>query len=274
MNDEQLKKVIRNASIVARSNFKYFWRELFWNYRRTEEKCDFISVLCSISDTINGEKVYEDFWLNDVIFDGKIVYGTIHTQPSIITNVTAGAACNIPFSQLKDWIYVNHGIAYGAFTIQAQRNFMSLLERQEHDAQWGFDFGDPIYPKKYPENIGLEEPDESEQNPRSFLGMRFGKKKDNAHVHVDWALDHPEALQRMVKYDNVYKRGSDKLNEKDSNGWTALHNHALAGNRYIVDILIKKGADIHLTTPQADTALDLAKRIGWHPIITSLSEAS
>jgi len=268
-----LSKVIKNASIVARKNFKFFWRERFWEIRRTQKECEFASVLCSVSDEINGEKVYEQFWLSDVMFDGTYVYGTINNAPQIVKNVELGAYCTIPLSSLEDWMYVREGIVYGAFTLQAQRNFMKPDERDYHDSQWGHDFGDPIYPKKYPIIKKPEEPRRAE--PKVFgITIPTSKLKKKALVHphadVDWEIDHPDSLTRIVKYDKTYRADPQKVNQVDENGWTPLHNHALVGSRHIVQLLVELGADTSVQTQHGQTAKDLAQLVGWPEVVKIL----
>lgn len=62
----------------------------------------------------------------------------------------------------------------------------------------------------------------------------------------------------------------EEMEGVDEIGYTMLHNEAVAGNAPIIEALLKKGADKNAKTKRGDTALDLAKKLGWKRAIQLL----
>jgi ankyrin repeat protein len=63
------------------------------------------------------------------------------------------------------------------------------------------------------------------------------------------------------------------LDEKDATGWTALFWAAYNGQKDIVLILIKNGADVSLITNRGDSALSIARAQGHTEIADAISVA-
>jgi uncharacterized protein YegJ (DUF2314 family) len=284
MDDKQLQ-LLENASKIARRNFKFCWREQFWNLRRSEHNCQTISFLCAISDEVNGEQVRERFWLSNLMFDGHFAYGTVDVEPSIIKNIEVGAVCTVPFDRIEDWMYVLEGKVYGGYTVNVRRSLLKPKERSLYDKSWGLEFGDPLYTNKYPvfkKPVEEEVKDEDEGPPTKFFGITITstkKKKEkpakqevvqDPTEHINREYDHPDAILRFDKYKAMFKGHPYKVNQVDENGWTPLLNHALAGNRHIVELLLQCGADRSATTQHGETAMDLAKKMGWLEVVAKL----
>ncbi len=84
----------------AQETFKYFWRELSWEYRRiipafdlAYVKCAFIQEHSNSSDSL----LVEYMWINQIDFDGTTISGQLMNQPNYIENVQAGEIIKQPF---------------------------------------------------------------------------------------------------------------------------------------------------------------------------------
>ena len=285
MDNEKIQKLIQNASKIARQNFKFLWREQFWNLRRKKKNCSYVAFLCTVSDEINGEKVQEKFWLSDVMCDGQYAYGTVTTAPSIIQHIDKGSICTVPIDRIEDWMYVIDNKVYGGYTLNVRRSVLRGNELTMFDKGWGFQFGNPLYTDKYPvkrKPPKAAESEEDEKPPTKFFGITLQKKaktkvtedeenQESEEPEINRELDHPDAIARQVNYEQIYRNHPEKVNEVDANGWTPLHNHALAGNRHIVNILLECGADPTVETSHGHTALQLAQIMGWMEVVKRLS---
>ncbi len=165
---------------MARKSFKYFWRELTWEYRRIVPALELAVVKAAFGDDGGHPDDVEHMWLGDVAFDGDRISATLLNQPNHVQSVKAGDQVTLAPNELEDWMYVMGGRAYGGFTIQAMRKEMSPGDRRAHDAAWGFDFGDP--------NEVLLVPDWNAK-ATSRLGRLFGSKP--AMVTTDPDAEHP-----------------------------------------------------------------------------------
>jgi ankyrin repeat protein len=52
----------------------------------------------------------------------------------------------------------------------------------------------------------------------------------------------------------------DAVHQKDSNGWTPLHEGARAGHLEVVKLLVEKGANVNEVTVYGETALYWAEK--------------
>lgn len=290
MNPEKQKQLIENASKLARSNFRYIWRERFWDMRRETPICQYMGILCTISEEReNGEKVREQLWLTDILCDGKYVHGAIQANPNQLQTVPQGAFCAVPLDRIEDWLYVIDGRAYGGYTINVVRSTLSPADRATYDASWGYEFSNPLYTEKYPKKKVVELPKEEEKEPEPTkvfgIVVSSGKKKKkkeepvveeekSEYDDVNLAYDHPQALLRFETYKRSYTKGSMQVNNIDENGWTPLLNHTLAGNRHIVQLLVDAGADLSARTHHGHSAQELSKNMGWAQISAILSQAA
>lgn len=268
MSHEHIRHVEQDASMaaanaVARETFKFFWRELSWEYRRIIPGLDLAAVKLPFENPAPGpgESDVEQMWVGDVSFDGHVVRGTLLNDAQSIAGLRAGAPAERPLIELSDWLYAMHGRVYGAFTVQVIRASMSRTERRGHDRAWGFDFGDAA-------EIALV-PDPPRQGFKLFAkkaAVRTGAELERE--------DHPMCINMVPKMLEALSADPGIVHHIDQDGWTLLHREALAGNGAMVRGLLEQGAARDPRTPLGDTALDLARRMGWPHVIRALDTTS
>ncbi|HCQ9606825.1 TPA: DUF2314 domain-containing protein, partial [Acinetobacter baumannii] len=130
----------------AISTFKYFWRELYWEYRRIVPALELAYVKCAfIQENLEdkNEPLIEYMWIDQVDFDGSTISGTLLNEPYIIDNVQSGETVRLKFESIVDWMFLSNGTVHGAFTIQEYRKTLDESGRKEYDEAWGIDFGNP-----------------------------------------------------------------------------------------------------------------------------------
>ncbi|MFK8987219.1 YegJ family protein, partial [Acinetobacter seifertii] len=101
--------------------FKYFWRELYWEYRRIVPALELAYVKCAFiqenpDDT--NQPLIEYMWIDQVDFNGSTISGTLLNEPYIIDNVQTGETVRLQFESIVDWMFLSNGTVYGGFTIQ------------------------------------------------------------------------------------------------------------------------------------------------------------
>jgi len=148
----------------------------------------------------------------------------------------------VPLDQISDWLFTSAGKTYGGFTIQALRSGMEEQERKEHDEAWGLDFGD-----------------------YNDISIVFEQKK-----HPENLVEHPMSINMRDKLAAFISEHPEQLSNADDAGYTILHREAVAGNRSSVEVLLQLGADKEVKTGKGDSALVLAKQVGWEQIIPLL----
>lgn len=226
----------------AQETFKYFWRELSWEYRRIIPALDVACVKLAFTQEIEDETVVEHMWINEIHFDGEYIYGTLVNDPGQLTNVNNGDEVKIPISQISDWLFASQGKTYGGFTIQAMRSEMGEDEREAHDEAWGMDFGD-----------------------YNDILVAFEQKEKPENL-----IEHPMSKNMKESLIDFLKNNPGEINSKDESGYTFLHREAIAGNSTSVQILIESGADINAKTVDGKTALDFAKQLKWEHLLPLL----
>lgn len=228
----------------AQETFKYFWRELSWEYRRVIPGLGVACAKVAFSQTMPGEEepTVEHMWVNEVEFDGETIRGVLVNQPNSLTNIANGDRVEVPLSQLSDWLFSSGGTTCGGFTIQAMRSEMSSKERQAHDKAWGLDFGD------FNEVLVVREQKEKPENLE----------------------EHPMSKNMGEKLIEYMKENPGVAEAKDKEGYTILHREAIAGNRTSVEILKQYGADLNAKTNKGKTALDFATQLEWEHLIPLL----
>lgn len=216
------------------------WRELSWEQRRIVPALDLALVKGAFCDTPGKRGApIEHMWLNDIDFDGRNVTGVLLQPPIRLKSVAEGDRVRVSLGRLGDWMYAIAGEVYGAFSIDLLRSELSVKERVEHDEGWDLDFGEPGTIKIVPDNQDPEE-------------------------------EHPMCLNMAKSFRSFLSKDPDLINNADKKGWTLLHHQALAGNKTIVDILLKEGANPKAKTKKGRTALDLAKAAPWPKIEATL----
>ncbi|KAF2517013.1 DUF2314 domain-containing protein [Flavobacterium foetidum] len=226
----------------AQETFKYFWRELSWEYRRIVPALDVACVKLAFTQEIDGETIVEHMWINDINFDGENIYGILINDPGELTNVQNGDEIAIPINQISDWLFATQGKTYGGFTIQVMRSEMSEAEREEHDAAWGMDFGDYndillVYEQK-------EKPENLTEHPMS---------KNMKESLIEFVTNNPQ-----------------EVSSQDEEGYTFLHREAIAGNQTSVEVLLASGAAKNAVNQYGKTAYDYAKQLQWEHLFPLL----
>ncbi|ESK53481.1 hypothetical protein F990_03341 [Acinetobacter tjernbergiae DSM 14971 = CIP 107465] len=89
----------------AQKTFKYFWRELYWEYRRIVPAFDLAYVKCAFTqehiDSPDSPQV-EYMWVEQIDFYGTTISGQLMNQPIYINNVQAGENIKQPFEAIVD----------------------------------------------------------------------------------------------------------------------------------------------------------------------------
>lgn len=234
----------------ARASFKYFWRELTWEYRRIVPGLELAAVKRAFSSERDPSHV-EHMWLTDVWFDGTNIEAVLVNDPNGDLPVAAGDKASFPLEELEDWLYVMHGRAFGAYTTQLLRTRLEEGERRAHDEAWGFDFGAPGTVAIVPDWSDLD-------------SGRTG----------DPDAEHPMSENMAEKLaEAIDANPDDFLHATDAAGLTPLHSLALGGSEAGVRVLLAKGANRDQRTNAGKTALDLAKQMGWEKVAKLLSSA-
>lgn len=254
------------AYAAARATFKFFWRELSWEYRRIVPALSLAAIkLPFATDAFAvGAPSHEHMWVSDVQFDGDQLSGKLVNKPAWISGLAAGDAVSAPIGELEDWMYVIDGLAYGGHTIDAMRRAMSPAEQIEHDVAWGLDFAElgevRLVPKPVQERKG------------GLLDKLFGRKPGQpAAAEQDPSeCEHPMSENMGPPFDQGLRDQPDMVHFRDDAGWTLLQREALAGNYQPVSLLLKHGADPSLRTPAGQSALDLARQMQWPRIVQLL----
>lgn len=225
------------AVAAARESFRYCWREVAWDQRRVVPGLDLAAVKAAFTGPgPDGEPIVEHMWVAVGAFDGTTIRGVLLNDPVDLDGPAAGTELEVPLSELEDWLHVVDGRVYGAHTVQLMRAAMGRRERKAHDRAWGLDFGEP----------GVAE--------------------------VDRSLEHPMTLTSIERFRAMLDADPDLVALVDEEGWTMLHLEALAGNGAMVLMLLERGADPGVRTPAGETALDLARRVGWDHVATILGD--
>jgi uncharacterized protein YegJ (DUF2314 family) len=187
-------------------------------------------------------------WVSDIDFYGSTVRGTLINSPNWLTGVEEGHQVEAPFSHVTDWMFTAEGKAYGAHTVQLMRSRMGAQERKAHDEAWGLDFGEP-----------------------SVVRTEIIRDGANQGPEANGAFnDHRMCTNMLAKIEEHFKADPSQANSTDDRGWRILHHEALAGNLGIVRMLVRYGAEIGARTPDARSAINLARTIGWEEIATYL----
>lgn len=228
---------------MAQDTFKYFWRELSWEYRRIIPGLNFAMVKIPFSQELeNGEIITEHMWINNIDFDGKTIRGVLVNDPHELTNIKNGDEVTKNLEEISDWLFSLDNKTYGGFTIHLIRSQMSDDERQEHDDAWGLDFGDfndilvVIDQKEKPENL----------------------------------VEHPMSINMKEKMLEFLQQNPNEISFADDNGLTLLHRETIAGNQTIVETLLELGADKSAKSKEGKTPLDYAKQMNWEHLIPLL----
>ncbi len=259
------------ASAKSRQTFRYFWRELSWEYRRIIPGLDLACVKVAFSDppeTANPETPnVEQMWVSDVQFDGQTVKGTLLNSPNWLTSVSEGDSVSVKPSEVNDWMYAISGIVYGGYTVNLLRSRMGKGERKQHDSAWGMNFGDPNQIRLVPINFvpGKSKP--------SFFARLLGAKEEIVTAQEAAQHEHPMSENMGDSLDEAIQSDASMLTGTDDNGFNMLHQLSLAGSAKGVGVMLKHGADPNAKTGNGMTPLRLAKSLGWKKVAALLEQA-
>lgn len=266
---------MEQAGAKARDTFRFFWRELAWEYRRIVPGLDLAVVKAAFSDPPEmksrepGAMEVEFMWLNEVMFDGREVQGTLLNAPHSLRSVKEGDQVKVAGKKIVDWMYVQLGKTYGGFTIDLMRSRMSRGERKQHDDAWGFDFGDVGFVKLVPPSyIG-----EAEPKKKGFLSFLSSAKPTPQDYDKVAATEHPMSVNTRESCEKSLMENPKLLQQTDDRGFTFLHHFSLAGSFDGVDVCLNHGADAKKPAANGMTPLALAKSLGWKKVMTRLQQA-
>ena len=258
----------------AQRSFPYFWRELSWENRRVIPGLDFAAIKLPfpVSEDIQRRAdapAFEHMWVTAVEFDGHELKGTLMNDAHFIPALRVDVEVSAPFDHLEDWMMVCQGVLCGGFTVQHIRASMFDAERKEHDEAWGQPFPDPQLCNITPYEVKAEA-------PAKGLSRLWRKATPPPGLPFDEAMRLAAASEHPMS-ENMHERITEDLQEQPEmartvfdDGWTLLQRDALGGNVVPVAALLAAGADREARTPAGDTALDLAKRMGWPRVIAAL----
>jgi len=253
---------MNNANKMAQDEFRYFWREISWERRRIVPALDLECVKIAFRTDSENEEApsFEHMWVGEIDFDGEMIKGTLLNSPNWISTIKEGDSVTKPLSEVGDWMFAINGKVYGGFTVNLMRSRMTKSELSSHDSACGLDFGDPF-------NIQLEYKPE-EQKKKSFLSIF---KKDRASTSLD-SPEHPMSLNMGDSLKEQLSSSKELLEYIDENGFSILHQEAMAGNSTSVKVLLDHGANKKLKTNKGDTPVDLAKKMNWQHVVEVLEQ--
>lgn len=235
------------AAQRAQDTFKYFWRELSWEYRRVVPALD-VALVKAVFTQETGpdtQPIIENMWVTNIAFDGEFIYGILANKPDELTNIDYEDEVKLPLTQISDWLMVTQGQTYGGFSIHVIRAAMTEERRKVHDEEeWELNFGDPndiqiVYQEK--------------ENP-------------------DNLIEHPMSIHMREKVIQHLQQKPGVINDADEAGYTLLHKETINGNKAVVEELIFAGADASRKTNTGKTALDFAISLNWEHIIPLLAQ--
>ncbi|MDB5330183.1 MAG: hypothetical protein JWP03_1334 [Phycisphaerales bacterium] len=248
---------VRAANEKARANFRYFWRELAWEYRRILPGLSVATIKAPFRDLepdrTSGDPNVEHMWVGDVNYDGRHIAGRLLNKPNWLKSHHEGDEVSLTVEEISDWMYVWAGEVYGAYTVQLMRSRMNPQELQAHDAAWGLNFGKAgvVRVRQAPRKKGV-----------------VNSPLDAAEE--DLSAEHPMAVNCAPSIRKQLESDPSLARTRDDRGWTQLHHFALAGSRLCVQALLDFGADRAAKTDHGITALDLARSLGWEDVAAAL----
>ena len=131
-------KGMNAAMAQARKEFPSFWKAVAAD--RKKEEPELVPAMVKAAFRDEGKEDGEHLWIDEVSYDGKVISGVVASEPADLKSVELGEKVSFPLERLSDWLYVEKGLAKGAFTVQYLRKQMSEDERKEHDTAYPFRF--------------------------------------------------------------------------------------------------------------------------------------
>lgn len=253
----------------ARESFPFFWRELSWESRRIVPGLDMAAIKLPFA-TSKGD--LEHMWASDVRFDGHQLHASLINESPRVPQLKAGDAVTAPLDDLEDWMYLSRGVLCGGFSVQVMRARMGEAERRQHDQAWGLPFPEPAHCNITP--CALPEAPAPKGLSRLWRKAPPPPGQDYAHAlqHAQ-AHEHPMSENMRERFEQQLRQQPDMAHHVLDDGWTLLQYEALAGNLAPLQVLLAHGADAQRPTPQGDTPLALARRMGWARVAAALQAA-
>ena len=235
---------MEGAYLKAQQTFKYFWRELYWEYRRIIPAQDLAIVKIPFKQKVDEleDPIVEHMWINEINFDGEKINGVLMNAPNELTNIAIGDSVSVALNEISDWMLAIQGKTYGGYTIQVLRSNMSEKERKNHDNAWGLDFGD-----------------------FNYIQVLFEQKE-----HPENLVEHPMAKNMADQAREFFKENPNEIMVIDENGNNMLHRESIAGNKTTIDILLELGADKTIKNKKGKNAFDYAKQLNWEHIVDAV----
>ncbi len=258
--DPEMQEAYRRA----RQTFRYFYRELCWERRRIIPGLAISCVKIIFDDPEPHEQGAELMWCDEVEFDGNHVRAKLLNQPNWLQSYSEGDAVSVAPKELADWMYVIGDTVYGAFSVQVLRKRMSSSERKQHDSAWGLDFGKPGVVHVMPPEFLRAKP--------GFFARLFGGGSQPLTMEELDAAEHPMAVNMVPSLDEMLTKSPERVNETDEQGFTLLHQLALAGAAGGCEVLLKHRANPNAKTANGMTPLSLAKSLGWKKVVEVLTK--
>lgn len=132
---------ILNAMRKARETFPEFVQAVEADWNRAIPVLESAMVKAYFADSHGGENG-EHMWVQFEGYEAGRIRGTLISRPAHVDSVTEGDRVSFPLPNLSDWLYVEDGVARGAYTVKILRMRMSEAEREEHDRSYPFLFED------------------------------------------------------------------------------------------------------------------------------------
>lgn len=228
---------IQKASQEARKTFRYFWKQVSYDFNRIVPVLEVACIKVAFSDDKSDpDAQIEHMWVGNIDYDGVTIRGTLINKPNWLKSVAEGDAVECKVDEIDDWMLVMAGKVYGAYTVQVTRDRMSASEREEYDEAWGLEFPPP--------NEALVPPATSKFEP---------------------------VIASLLK--KQLKQEVDTVKSTDDAGRTPLHLEALFGRTHTARVLLDFGADPNHRCNRGWTPRDYAESIGWTEVADILKSA-
>lgn len=92
---------------------------------------------------VKDDPEFEHIWLTNVSFDGQRFRGEVNNEPVDTQEVKMGDVVEVTPQQLSDWMYIEHGVLQGGYTIRVLVEQESPEEQEAFFRQVGFRFKQP-----------------------------------------------------------------------------------------------------------------------------------
>jgi uncharacterized protein YegJ (DUF2314 family) len=253
---------LHQAYARARETVRFFFRELSWEGRRIVPGLDLAAIKAPFADgeVPPDDPSIEHMWMNDVWFDGRDVHGTLLNKPFGLTSVTAGDRVAVPLTKISDWMYAVRGVVCGGFTIDTLRARMSDAERKQHDRAWGLEFGAPGEIDLVPRDWYMPK--------RGIMDKLFGREQ--GALPDPATLEHPMAVNMEPSVRTQLAQNPSFVHAASEDGFTFLHQQAIAGDTRSVRAALEVGANRAARTSLGFMPVDFARILGWPEVVALL----